>query len=131
MEVALQSSVWVTSPEFAGYLSKRGFHWRKLWKRRWVALHGAEIVYMDEEPTLENSASLNISKSQITSATVIDRDDIDGNPNGFAIHINDGNSPTWYLRAESSKEKKGFVSRNIDYLQFVYRRCCSMSGCFQ
>ena len=26
MDVALQSSVWVTSPEFAGYLQKRGFH---------------------------------------------------------------------------------------------------------
>jgi hypothetical protein len=29
MDVALQSSVWVTSPEFAGWLMKRGFHVRE------------------------------------------------------------------------------------------------------
>ena len=29
MDVALQSSVWVTSPEFSGWLLKRGFHVRK------------------------------------------------------------------------------------------------------
>ena len=29
----------------------------------------------------------------------IDRDDIDGDPNGFSLHINDGSSPAWNLRA--------------------------------
>jgi len=111
MDVALQSSVWVTSPEFAGWLNKRGFHWRKLWKKRWVALHGAEIVYMDKEPTIENSSSLTMTKAQISASTVIERDDIDGNPNGFAIHINDGHTPTWYLRADSSREKKSWLMR--------------------
>jgi len=90
MDVALQSSVWVTSPEFAGYLQKRGFHvsfvcllifvtnitlifsfcndilkWRKLWKQRWVALHGAEIVYMDKEPTSDNAADMAITKAPV------------------------------------------------------------------
>jgi len=111
MDTALQSSVYVSSPEFAGWLMKRGFHWRKLWKKRWVALHGAEIVYMEKEPTLENSSSMTITKAQITTATVIDRDDIDGNPNGFAIHVNDGHTPTWYLRAESIREKKSWLMR--------------------
>jgi hypothetical protein len=39
------------------------------------------------------------------------RDDIDGNPNGFAIHINDGKSPVWYLRADSLREKKSWLMR--------------------
>eukprot|EP00600_Ochromonadales_sp_CCMP1393_P002456 CAMPEP_0174986986 /NCGR_PEP_ID=MMETSP0004_2-20121128/19276_1 /TAXON_ID=420556 /ORGANISM="Ochromonas sp., Strain CCMP1393" /LENGTH=111 /DNA_ID=CAMNT_0016239955 /DNA_START=207 /DNA_END=539 /DNA_ORIENTATION=+ len=43
-------------------------------------------------------------------------DDIDGDPNGFAIHINDGNgtqanSPNWYLRAETMQEKKSWITR--------------------
>ncbi len=42
---------------------------------------------MDKEPTIENSSTMTITKAQITTATVIDRDDIDGNPNGFAIHV--------------------------------------------
>ena len=29
--------------------SCRGFYWRKLWKRKWVVLHGDEISYMDEK----------------------------------------------------------------------------------
>jgi hypothetical protein len=42
---------------------------------------------------------------------VVDRDDVDGNPNGFAIHINDGHTPTWYLRAETLREKKSWLMR--------------------
>lgn len=58
-----------------------------MWKKRWVALHGAEIVYMDKEPSVENSNSLTITKAQITANTVVERDDVDGHPNGFAIHV--------------------------------------------
>jgi serine/threonine protein kinase len=111
METALENSVWVISPEFAGYLTKRGFHWRKLWKKRWVALHGSEIAYMAEEPNDNNTDDLIVTKAQITSATVVDREDLDGHPHGFAIHINDGQSPTWYLRAESTREKKSWLMR--------------------
>jgi calcium/calmodulin-dependent protein kinase I len=111
MDTALESSVWVSSPEFAGWLQKRGFHWRKLWKKRWVALHGAEIVYMDKEPTLENSATMVMTKAQITSATIIEPDDIDGDPLGFKVNINNGKSPTWCLRAESDLEKKNWLTR--------------------
>jgi hypothetical protein len=64
---------------------------------------------------------------------VIEREDLDGNPNGFAIHVskllsqpnyfrhdlhasiylkvNDGHSPVWYLRAESSRDKKSWLMR--------------------
>ena len=111
MDIALKSSVWVTSPEFAGWLMKRGFHWRKLWKKRWVALHGAEIVYMDKEPTLENSSTMVMTKAKITSATTIEPDDIDGNELGFKVNINDGKSPMWCLRAESDLEKKNWLTR--------------------
>jgi hypothetical protein len=31
MDIALQSSVWVTSPEFSGWLLKRGFHVRNFY----------------------------------------------------------------------------------------------------
>jgi serine/threonine protein kinase len=66
---------------------------------------------MDKEPTLENSSTMTITKAQITTATVIDREDLEGNPNGFAIHINDGHTPTWYLRADSAREKKSWLMR--------------------
>jgi hypothetical protein len=46
-------------------LFEKLFQWRKLWKRRWVALHGAEIVYMEKEPTLENSSNMTITKAQV------------------------------------------------------------------
>lgn len=111
MESALENSIWVISPEFAGHLQKKGFYWRKLWKKRWVALHGSEIAYMAEEPNDFNSDKLVITKAQITSATLVDREDVDGHPHGFSIHINDGVSPTWYLRAESTREKKSWLMR--------------------
>ncbi len=43
METALENSVWVTSPEFAGWLVKRGFRWRKLWTNYAPATAAAEI----------------------------------------------------------------------------------------
>ena len=111
MDIALQNSVWVTSPEYAGWLLKRGFHWRKLWKRRWVALHGAELVYMDKEPTLENGSSLTMTKVLINPSTAIEENDIDGNTLGFMVHINDGKSPVWCLRADSFVDKRNWLTR--------------------
>ena len=110
MNEAIANSVWVTSPEFAGWLTKRGFAWRKLWRRKWIALHGAEIVYMEQEPTLANTG-LKMSKGQLTFATKVDPDDLEGNPLGFAIHLNDGKSPVWYLRAGTVREKKDWLMR--------------------
>jgi hypothetical protein len=34
-----KNNLFVVSPEFGGILSKRGFYWRKLWKRRWVSIY--------------------------------------------------------------------------------------------
>ena len=110
MNEAIASSVWVTSPEFAGWLTKRGFAWRKLWCKKWIALHGAEIVYMEQEPTLQNSG-IKMTKGQLTFASKIDPDDLEGNPLGFAIHLNDGKSPVWYLRAGTVREKKDWLVR--------------------
>ncbi len=120
MDSALQNSVWVSSPEYAGWLVKRGFHWRKLWKRRWVALHGAELVYMDKEPTLENGNSLNMTKVVINSSTAVEERDIDGNNLGFMVHINDGKSPVWCLRAESHVDKKNWLTR-LNHLIAIVR----------
>ncbi len=47
----------------------------------------------------------------ITAQSVIERDDVDGNPNGFTLHINDGKSPPWYFRADSLREKKSWLMR--------------------
>ena len=47
-----------------------------------------------------------MSKALITSNTIIEDTDIDNHEFGFAIHINDGSMPTWYLRADSLREKK-------------------------
>ena len=51
---------------------------------------------------------------------MIDRDDIDGHPHGFAIHVNDGQSPTWYLRAENTREKKSWLMR-LDHVHAIVR----------
>ena len=90
--------IWVTGPESSGWLQKKGFYWRRLWKKRWIALHGTEIAYMDRQPNGPND-NLKMTTAMITSAMSIDRDDIDGDPNGFSLHINDGSSPAWNLRA--------------------------------
>ena len=65
---------------------------------------------MEAEPTVDNP-SMPMTKAQITSATVIDREDLEGHEFGFAIHVNDGRTPTWYLRAESMREKKSWLMR--------------------
>ena len=59
---------------------------------------------MEEEPTNKSQIKI-IHKSQITPAMVIDNDDIDGHPYGFVIHVNNGKTPSWYLRANSIQEK--------------------------
>mmetsp|Transcript_25523 Transcript_25523/g.37678 ORF Transcript_25523/g.37678 Transcript_25523/m.37678 type:complete len:829 (+) Transcript_25523:68-2554(+) len=121
MDTALESSVWVVSPEYSGYLMKKGFHWMKLWKKRWVVLKGSEIAYMSEKPVDGHpSDEYLITKTQITSATVIDREDVDNDPHGFSIHINDGNSPAWHLRAESSREKRSWLMR-LNHVHTIVR----------
>lgn len=84
-----------------------------------VVLHGAEIAYMDKKP--ENTSSMkdiNISTAQITPQTKIDSEDLDDDPNGFALLINDylpgtteSKTPTWYLRADTLQEKHEWLER--------------------
>lgn len=125
MEEAIQSSVFLTSPDTSGWLNKRGFHWRKLWKQRWVALHGAEIAYMNKQPSAENVKSIVLTKEQITSKTEVTDEDPEGNPLGFTIHITTDPSliathPPWFLRAESAKEKKNWMIR-LNYTCAIVR----------
>jgi hypothetical protein len=58
-----------------------------VWKKRWVALHGFEIVYMDKEPTPKNMAEIQITKAQFTGASVVKEEDPDGDITGFTIHV--------------------------------------------
>mmetsp|Transcript_14996 Transcript_14996/g.24825 ORF Transcript_14996/g.24825 Transcript_14996/m.24825 type:complete len:1019 (-) Transcript_14996:236-3292(-) len=111
-----ESSVYIVSPEFSGYLLKKGFYWRKLWKRKWVVLHGDEISYMDEKPTKETAKTIQITKARISIKSVIDTEDLEDDPNGFAILINDDEngsdaSPPWYLRGESLDDKKLWLNK--------------------
>ena len=106
MDIAINTSTYVSSPEFAGWLLKRGFKWRKLWKKRWVALHGCELVYMEDEPDPDDpTKDIAMTKALITANTLIDETDVDGHEFGFTIHINDGKSQTWQLRAESKEDR--------------------------
>jgi hypothetical protein len=50
-------------------------------------LHGAEVIYMDEEPGPDNINSLKITKAKINPNSEVHDDDIDGNPNGFILHV--------------------------------------------
>ena len=70
MDVAIQYSIYLSSPEHAGWLMKRGSLWRKLWKPKWVALHGAELVYMDQEPTMENCQTLHMTKAKVSTQSI-------------------------------------------------------------
>lgn len=58
-----------------------------MWKKRWVALHGMEIVYMDKEPTSKNMGDITITKAQFTGASVVKEEDPDNDPTGFVIHV--------------------------------------------
>lgn len=42
---------------------------------------------MEKEPTAQNCSTMVITKAQISTSTVILRDDIEGNPLGFTIHV--------------------------------------------
>eukprot|EP01031_Cornospumella_fuschlensis_P025003 gene25003-30203_t len=120
MEDAIQSSVYVSTPDFSGWLWKRGFHWRKLWKRRWIALHGVEVVYMDKEPTPENLGSISVSKAKIIETSEVLDSDPENNPLGFSLALNDGSGLVWHLRAETPKEKKAWVIR-MGYILAIVR----------
>ena len=49
-----------------------------------------EIAYAESEPSPKNKVE--VKRCPITSKMVIDREDIDGDPKGFAVHINDGSN---------------------------------------
>lgn len=115
----VQNNLWICSPEFAGHLTKRSSSWlmnRPLvfknlaWHRKWVSLHGTELVYMDHEPTVENIARMRMHRSQITSSVTVFADDKEfGNPLGFSVHFNSEHQPDWHFRAESLEEKQNWL----------------------
>jgi hypothetical protein len=97
---------------------------------------------MDEEPGPDNINSLKITKAKINPNSEVHDDDIDGNPNGFILHvrnscfdfllslflssflviafffflqINDAQVPSWCLRADSVRDKKAWIIR-LNYI---------------
>jgi serine/threonine protein kinase len=73
---------------------------------------------MDKKPEKDNLKDMDVSRAQITSKTRIDSEDLDNDPNGFALMINDyapgtqdPKTPTWYLRAESLEDKRQWLLR--------------------
>jgi hypothetical protein len=73
---------------------------------------------MDKKPENANLKDINMSTAQLTINTTIDSEDLEDDPNGFALIINDylpgtnePKTPTWYLRAESLEEKKEWLER--------------------
>lgn len=73
---------------------------------------------MDKKPENVNVKDLNMSTAQISIHTTIDSEDLDDDPNGFALIINDylpgtnqPKTPTWYLRAETLEEKREWLER--------------------
>lgn len=117
----LQSSVWISSPEFAGWLEKKSSNWivnhsvllrntSMLWTSKWVALHGTELVYMDKEPTLENLTDINIRRARITSSAIIEDFDKDGTDNcGFSIQPDGNKEMVWQFRAFTEEEKANWL----------------------
>jgi serine/threonine protein kinase len=113
----LQNSLWISSPEWSGWLTKRSSNWfvskslllkgRYAWQRKWVSLHGTELVYMDKEPTVENMKHINIRRSQITATTVVVGDDHE--TTGFTIFFNVEHMPEWHFRADSTEEKANWL----------------------
>lgn len=45
---------------------------RKLWKKRWVCISGAELAYSDRDPS-DGSGSVSMTRCPVTAAMVIDR----------------------------------------------------------
>lgn len=74
---------------------------------------------MDKEPNLHNYADIVITKSQLSTGTIIDKDGLGNDPNGFIVHVNDGHLPQWNLRAESAREKKNWLSRLDNLLTII------------
>lgn len=126
----VHKNLWVSSPEFAGWLQKRSSNWllsssffgSRSWASKWVSLHGAELVYMDKEPLVYNTTvksaidqddspkndDLKIRRAQINGATVLLPDE-ENHECGFVVQFNIDNMPNWHFRASSYEEKMNWM----------------------
>lgn len=112
----VNSSMWVTTPEYAGWVLKLSSGWlarspfrQKAWKKKWVSLSGTELLCMDQEPGVENiiKDEYNIRRAAITGSTIVKEDDMDSMVEGFGfcVAFNDESCPDWHLKAETKEEK--------------------------
>jgi serine/threonine protein kinase len=126
----VHKNLWVSSPEYAGWLQKRSSNWllsssffgSRAWAAKWVSLHGSELVYMDKEPLLynttvksaldENSSTkddhLNVRRAQINGSTIFSADE-ENHECGFVVQFQIDNMPNWHFRASSHEEKTNWL----------------------
>eukprot|EP01039_Chlorochromonas_danica_P008334 gene8337-9187_t len=119
----VQGSMWVTTPEYAGWLMKRSSGWlganaifrSRAWKRKWVSLHGTELMSMDNEPDhMDNMVAEDskIRRSQLSADTMVVEDDSDSSAvpgYGFCVRFNTPNTPDWHFKAETPEEKANWM----------------------
>eukprot|EP01031_Cornospumella_fuschlensis_P036295 gene36295-44032_t len=115
----VENTMWVSAPEYAGWLLKRGTGWyasnayfrQRAWKKKWVSLHGFELLSMDDEPVIGNIATLKIRRSEIDANTAIKEDETDSSVPGygFSVIFNSDKSPDWYFKAETDEEKANWM----------------------
>lgn len=112
---------WVATPQVAGLIRKRsnwivhsflsdlGFLKDFCWTEKWVAMNGAELVYMAQKPTMHTISKMKINKSIIDSNTIIDQELDDTEHFGFSLHFHSPIAHTWYFRASSQEEKQTWL----------------------
>lgn len=116
----VRNNLWISSPECAGYLSKKSSSWilnssffgRGSWNNKWVSLHGSEIVYMDEKPKPDCKTAIKIRRASITATTTIECEDtsLDGVEGyGFVVNFHVENMPEWHFRAGSEEERENWL----------------------
>lgn len=119
----VQGSMWVTTPEYAGWLMKRSSGWlganaifrSRAWKRKWVSLHGTELMSMDDEPDHMDhmvAEDSKIRRSQLSADTMVVEDDSDSSAvpgYGFCVRFNTPNTPDWHFKAETPEEKANWM----------------------
>ncbi|KAJ1430108.1 hypothetical protein B484DRAFT_449031 [Ochromonadaceae sp. CCMP2298] len=110
----LQASDWVSAPTYAGWLEKKNTGWlmqqiftKFTWHAKWVALHGLELIYMDEEPTSTNIGAVNVRRMLITSHSRIIAE-VEDDPLCFCIQP-DKERPVWQFRAENEEVKTNWL----------------------
>lgn len=115
----VHNSMWISTPEYAGWLLKRTSGWlarspfrNQAWKKKWVSLFGTELLCLDHEPDEGHIQKGDvIRRAVIASNTAVKEDDSDSvvEGHGFCIAFNLDSCPDWHLKAETKEEKANWM----------------------